>query len=54
MNLDNASFAFICLICITILAFIAALNIYWHKEWMKLTPEERQYIKNHERMRGDW
>lgn len=52
--LDNASYAFLCVVSITILTFIAALNIWWHREWKNMTPEQRQAIRDDERNQGDW
>lgn len=52
--LDNASYAFLCLLSITILSFIAGLNIWWHKEWKNMTPEQRQALLDEQRNQGDW
>ena len=39
---------------IALLAFIAWLNIWWHKQWKNMTPEERQHFKDEYRNGGDW
>lgn len=52
--LDNASYVLLCAVPITLLAFIAALNIWWRREWKNMTPEERQKFKDEYRNAGDW